>query len=890
MGLTDGKLKDELSILANVDIWNQAIVELRGEEKLLKQKLQELLITMKLQSTELLLTKQAQIRKAKTQLEEINEEIRSLDDQLKSIEEELFMKQYLQLRNTPTDWTRLLSTNDSFPGNNIISIADVQEELNLLQKQIHSMEKEKESFVQTKLEPLKSQYLQALAALNTNILASSSSSSLRNMTNPSKGKKTVSELEQEISQQEKLLTEIVSKINYLNASTLPLEKKLQEEIQPQIENLFLQAYERIRQGLNLSPTPPPSNLKRSDYPAIFTKHLYKALLQLLSVMEQFYFSSPHATSPNLSAAKSAAGYSKTPHSSSNATAPSIYNESSIQQRVHQLSSFYQKQQEEWKMKLSSIQEKIATIHASIHQYHRHDHAETYQNTTSTEKEKASITASHGMIKEICPTCHQPLPLAQIQEQLATLQEQLAPLVKEKEDITRALAANTSIYQLLQDIFIPLQQSLSLIHQEKSLTQQTLQDTKNQLQQLLHQQNAQVTPLLEALQREYTHAKQLQESQIHSFQQAYEHAENQMTQMQQRIQEYSNYAQQVQTLLQQVIQTMLPPIQTQKTIKTTQQVMLHDQIRTLEREYAASNELFQQYEQTKQVLNRDLLIVNQLMYIFGNRGIQHYLYATSLLQLEYFANQYLSTMTEQGGMILRLKSLLDANPSTEGMSSSATNAASSSSSSSSSTNAGMNTTITGIDKIMKSVYIRRQHTKPSFVPDEEFLRSSTAMGQDPLLHDYKERALSQLSGGQWRRVSFALDLAFTEVIKRRGLLRCNILVLDEILTHLDAQGREAVGSVLKALVEGSHELHRGQAVGKEAVIVDDEVVESKEEGGDPPRKLDGKDRILEKSNGHSFESIFIILQDLVANELEESFDSIDTVVKEGDSSRVEIDQH
>ena len=48
---------------------------------------------------------------------------------------------------------------------------------------------------------------------------------------------------------------------------------------------------------------------------------------------------------------------------------------------------------------------------------------------------------------------------------------------------------------------------------------------------------------------------------------------------------------------------------------------------------------------------------------------------------------------------------------------------------------------------------------------------------------------------------ALDLAFVEVVRRRGTLRSNLIVLDEVLTHLDASGREAVGSVLRALVDG-----------------------------------------------------------------------------------------
>ena len=46
---------------------------------------------------------------------------------------------------------------------------------------------------------------------------------------------------------------------------------------------------------------------------------------------------------------------------------------------------------------------------------------------------------------------------------------------------------------------------------------------------------------------------------------------------------------------------------------------------------------------------------------------------------------------------------------------------------------------------------------------------------------------------------ALDLAFAEIIRRKGSLRCNLIVMDEVLTHLDSSGREAVGSVLRSMV-------------------------------------------------------------------------------------------
>ena len=52
---------------------------------------------------------------------------------------------------------------------------------------------------------------------------------------------------------------------------------------------------------------------------------------------------------------------------------------------------------------------------------------------------------------------------------------------------------------------------------------------------------------------------------------------------------------------------------------------------------------------------------------------------------------------------------------------------------------------------------------------------------------------------------ALDFAFAEIIRRKGSLRSNLIVMDEVLTHLDSSGREAVGSVLRAMVDNTRSL-------------------------------------------------------------------------------------
>lgn len=243
----------------------------------------------------------------------------------------------------------------------------------------------------------------------------------------------------------------------------------------------------------------------------------------------------------------------------------------------------------------------------------------------------------------------------------------------------------------------------------------------------------------------------------------------------------------------------------------------------------------------------------LLNVFGPRGIQHFLYVDSLLQLQSIANDYLNTLAEGGIQITLQNSFQNASTSLEG---------------SSSTSAGVLD-----DKIIKTVHIR---------------------GQDG---NYRERGLSQLSGGQWRRVSLALDLAFTELMKRKGLLRSNLLVMDEVLTHLDASGREAVGSVLRSLVEGNGNSSIDKTMTTmnttltpnpiSGVVIEEDVNDQDSGNENPLQSLLERRSMMEKVS-LPYETIIVILQDLVATELEESFDHIDVVVKESDSSTVLID--
>ena len=84
------------------------------------------------------------------------------------------------------------------------------------------------------------------------------------------------------------------------------------------------------------------------------------------------------------------------------------------------------------------------------------------------------------------------------------------------------------------------------------------------------------------------------------------------------------------------------------------------------------------------------------------------------------------------------------------------------------------------------------------------------------------------------------------------MRPSLCVLDEPLTHLDRSGRTKVGHLIRKMLRPQ---------------------------GDPGGVGLG---------GLGLSTIVLILQDLAAEELEESFDSIDEVEKKGGTSFVKVD--
>mmetsp|Transcript_15254 Transcript_15254/g.28717 ORF Transcript_15254/g.28717 Transcript_15254/m.28717 type:complete len:1362 (+) Transcript_15254:108-4193(+) len=139
--------------------------------------------------------------------------------------------------------------------------------------------------------------------------------------------------------------------------------------------------------------------------------------------------------------------------------------------------------------------------------------------------------------------------------------------------------------------------------------------------------------------------------------------------------------------------------------------------------------------------------------------------------------------------------------------------------------------------------------------DRILRSASVLKSDG---SWISRPLSSLSGGQWRRCSLALSLGFSDLVARRGRFSSSLLVLDEPLTHLDSAGRDNVGKLLRKVIQRK---------------VSDDDLDSR------PKRF----------GGLSVSTILIILQDLVAEELSESFDCIDEVVKFKGHSKLVLDE-
>jgi len=176
-------------------------------------------------------------------------------------------------------------------------------------------------------------------------------------------------------------------------------------------------------------------------------------------------------------------------------------------------------------------------------------------------------------------------------------------------------------------------------------------------------------------------------------------------------------------------------------------------------------------------------LGELQEHFGKRGVQNLLYQLALAQLEAAAARYASELSDGR---LRLRLAFDEKLST----------------------------------VRKRVQVRRAD-------------GSLA-----------ERSISQLSGGEWRRLALALSLAFADFARQRLGISCNVLVLDEVMQQMDVDGQAAMARVLKGLqVETTIVIAHGLA--SDALYGDFEAVDVVEKVGDASRvKVGGQRQVAE----------------------------------------------
>jgi DNA repair exonuclease SbcCD ATPase subunit len=103
----------------------------------------------------------------------------------------------------------------------------------------------------------------------------------------------------------------------------------------------------------------------------------------------------------------------------------------------------------------------------------------------------------------------------------------------------------------------------------------------------------------------------------------------------------------------------------------------------------------------------------------------------------------------------------------------------------------------------------------------------------------ERNYSSWSGGEKRRVSWAIDFGLSRLVARRATQKWDLLVLDEVFKHVDAKGGEAVVEMLTQLQREKSSIF---------VIEHDSSFQSHFETVITARKERGRSRIVEADNG------------------------------------------
>ena len=170
--------------------------------------------------------------------------------------------------------------------------------------------------------------------------------------------------------------------------------------------------------------------------------------------------------------------------------------------------------------------------------------------------------------------------------------------------------------------------------------------------------------------------------------------------------------------------------------------------------------------------------------FGTRGIQSYLFEGALSELSSRVGAYMEALTG-GALTMELR------PAGANESGSSVGPGDDSGGSVGQHSGGSDETLVSRADASKT-RSTASSTSSSAEKIERVIHAQSALGAPT------RRSLRQLSGGERRRAAIALALAHADLALARGGVACDLLVLDEVLQHLDGEGAARVAALLRSL--------------------------------------------------------------------------------------------
>ena len=188
--------------------------------------------------------------------------------------------------------------------------------------------------------------------------------------------------------------------------------------------------------------------------------------------------------------------------------------------------------------------------------------------------------------------------------------------------------------------------------------------------------------------------------------------------------------------------------------------------------------------------RALAVARRADAAFGTRGIQSYLFEGALAELSARVGTYMEALTG-GALTMELR------PAAVGAA--AAGAGAGASARSSASKKKRTGDADDADDADDGVSDASSVAKPSAAAAEKIEKVIHAHSHDG---SRAPRSLRQLSGGERRRAALALALAHADLAAARGGVACDLLVLDEVLQHLDQEGIARVAALLRGLPRGT----------------------------------------------------------------------------------------